>query len=179
LSRVYGAVTNNNGFWIGRLDLLTPSFTVTLTQNYNNSQSIISRKLLPWLPRTLWILVLVLALIWFRFVLLILSRGGPIENTSVAQQWIYENHIESTSCDAGSIFAFTAPLYSNGSYPFVACAFVDAGMCLPSRCPAAGLHITIYTYIVLASSVRSTYFLQSHFHILWTRSIFAPLNLRL
>jgi hypothetical protein len=26
-------VTNNNGFWIGRLDLLTPSFTVALNHN--------------------------------------------------------------------------------------------------------------------------------------------------
>jgi hypothetical protein len=29
LSRVYGSVTNNNGFWIGWLDLMTASFTIT------------------------------------------------------------------------------------------------------------------------------------------------------
>jgi hypothetical protein len=34
-------------------------------------------------------------------------------------------------------------LYSNGSYPVVACVFVVAGMCLPSRCPATGLYVTI------------------------------------
>jgi hypothetical protein len=33
LSRDYGSVTNNNGFWIGWLDLLTPSFTITLNHN--------------------------------------------------------------------------------------------------------------------------------------------------
>jgi hypothetical protein len=30
LSRVYGSVTNNNGFWIEWLDLLTPSYTISL-----------------------------------------------------------------------------------------------------------------------------------------------------
>jgi hypothetical protein len=34
LSRVYGSVTNNNGFWIGWLDLLTPSVTVPLNHNH-------------------------------------------------------------------------------------------------------------------------------------------------
>jgi hypothetical protein len=33
LSGVYGSVTNNNGFWIGLLDLLTPSFTITGNHN--------------------------------------------------------------------------------------------------------------------------------------------------
>jgi hypothetical protein len=36
LSRVRGSVTNNNGFWTGWLDLLTPSFIITL--NYNQLQ---------------------------------------------------------------------------------------------------------------------------------------------
>jgi hypothetical protein len=35
LSRVRSSVTNNNGFWIGWLELLTPSFTIT----YNSSHS--------------------------------------------------------------------------------------------------------------------------------------------
>jgi hypothetical protein len=50
---------------------------------------------------------------------------------------------------------FAAPLHSNGSYSIVACAFVAAGMCLPSRClamnvcsdftiPAFGRHVTIH-----------------------------------
>jgi hypothetical protein len=33
LSRVYGSVTNNNGFWIGWLGLLTSSFTISLNNN--------------------------------------------------------------------------------------------------------------------------------------------------
>jgi hypothetical protein len=36
LSRVYGSVTNNIGFWIGWLDLLTASFTIT--RNHNQLQ---------------------------------------------------------------------------------------------------------------------------------------------
>jgi hypothetical protein len=38
LSRVRASLTNNNGFWIGWLDLLTPSFTVTL--NYTQLQQL-------------------------------------------------------------------------------------------------------------------------------------------
>jgi hypothetical protein len=38
LSRVLGSVTNNNGFWVGWLDLLTPSFKITL--NYNQLQQL-------------------------------------------------------------------------------------------------------------------------------------------
>jgi hypothetical protein len=49
---------------------------------------------------------------------------------------------------------FTATLHSNGSYSIVACVFVTAGMCLPSRClamnvysdfsiPAFGRYITV------------------------------------
>jgi hypothetical protein len=37
-SRVYGSVTNNNGFWIGWLNLLTVSFTIT--RNHNQLQEI-------------------------------------------------------------------------------------------------------------------------------------------
>jgi hypothetical protein len=35
---------------------------------------------------------------------------------------------------------FTAPLHSNGSYSIVACVFVDAGMCLSSRCLAMNVY---------------------------------------
>jgi hypothetical protein len=49
---------------------------------------------------------------------------------------------------------YTAPLHNNGIYSIVACVFVAAGMCLPSRClamkvysdfaiPAFGRHVTI------------------------------------
>jgi hypothetical protein len=53
--------------------------------------------------------------------------------------------------------AFTAPLHNNGSYSIVACVFVVAVMCLPSRClamnvysdfaiPAFGRHVTIHLW---------------------------------
>jgi hypothetical protein len=52
------------GVWIGWLDLLTPSLqSVLITIIYNNWQSIFSRTLLPWPPRSRSILVL-LILIW-------------------------------------------------------------------------------------------------------------------
>jgi hypothetical protein len=38
LSRIRGSVTNNNGFWILWMDLLTSSFT--LTHNYNQLQQL-------------------------------------------------------------------------------------------------------------------------------------------
>jgi hypothetical protein len=64
LSRVFGFVTNNNGFWIGWLDLLTPSlYNLSLiTISYKNSQSIFSGTLLPVLSRTRSILLLFLLL---------------------------------------------------------------------------------------------------------------------
>jgi hypothetical protein len=70
MSRVYGSVINNNGFWIGWLDLLTTSLQSVITINYKHSQSIFSPTLLPWGQRTSLILILVLSLslilIWFR-----------------------------------------------------------------------------------------------------------------
>jgi hypothetical protein len=65
------------------------------------------------------------------------------ENISVAQKWIYANHVENTSCDTGSIVVFTALLRSKGSYPIVAYVFVAVGMCLTSRSLAMGLNVTI------------------------------------
>jgi hypothetical protein len=35
---------------------------------------------------------------------------------------------------------FTASLHSNGSYSIVACVFIAAGMCLPSRCLAVNVY---------------------------------------
>jgi hypothetical protein len=75
---------------------------------------------------------------WFCSVLLIQSRGGTIENT------------------ASSVVVFTAPLHSNGSYFIVACVFITAGMCLPSRCLAMSLYVTIWTFLrtALAAGVH-------------------------
>jgi hypothetical protein len=75
--------------------------SLLITISYKNLHSIFSRTPLPWLPRTRSILILVLRLDY----LYVQSRGGPAENTSVAQQWIYVSHIENT---ASSIIVFTA-----------------------------------------------------------------------
>jgi hypothetical protein len=61
LLRVCSCVTNNNRFWTGWLDLLTSVHSLLIWVNYNNSQSIFSRTLLPWLSMTLSNLVLVLS----------------------------------------------------------------------------------------------------------------------
>jgi hypothetical protein len=48
---------------------------------------------------------------------------------------------------ASSIVVFRVPLHSNRSYSIVACIFVSAGMFLPCRCSAMGLHVTILKYV--------------------------------
>jgi hypothetical protein len=58
------------------------------------------------------------------------------ENTSVVQQLIYANHTENTS---SYVVVFTAHFIATE----VACVFVYAEICLPSRYPVAGLHATI------------------------------------
>jgi hypothetical protein len=114
-----------NGGSIGWLGLLiTPLQSLVITINYNSSQQIFSRTLLPWLPRTRSILVH----IWFCSVLLY-NLEANIENT------------------ASSIVVYTAPLHNNGSYLIVACVFVAAGMCLPSRSLVMILHVRIFCLI--------------------------------
>jgi hypothetical protein len=60
---------------------------------------------------------------------------------------------------------FTAPLHINGSYSILACVFVAAGICLPSRCltmndysdfniPAFERHVTISLWIQLVSYIH-------------------------
>jgi hypothetical protein len=61
-----------------------------------------------------------------------------MENTSIAQQWIYANHIENTT---SSVVVFTALLHRNGSCQIIACIFIVAGMCSQSRCLAMVLHV--------------------------------------
>jgi hypothetical protein len=71
LSRVYGYVTNNSEFWVGWLDLLTPScILLTYSQSITTAHS-------QWLPKTRSILTglrlssllvfLLLSLTWFLF----------------------------------------------------------------------------------------------------------------
>jgi hypothetical protein len=58
-----------------------------------------------------------------------------MENTSIAQQWIYVNHTENTSF---SITVFTV------RYLTIACVFIAVGMCLPVCCLGMGLQVPIY-----------------------------------
>jgi hypothetical protein len=130
MSGVYGSVTNNNGFWTGWLDLLTPSCAIARNHNQSSAEPFFldCRGLAP-------------LSFWFECsVLLIQSGGGPIENTSVVQQWIYANHIENT---ASSIAVFTGRCIETEAIRIGAWVFVAEGMCLPSSCPATGLHVTI------------------------------------
>jgi hypothetical protein len=141
MSRVYGFVTSNNGFWIGWWDLLTPYCTITLliTVNFNSSQSIFNRTLLPLLPRTRSFLVVVLRVtLIYDWTIYIVSRR------------IHRKHIRCLAMDICEphrkhhfFYCIYSTLHSNGSYAIVACVFVVAGMCLPSRCPAMGLHVRI------------------------------------
>jgi hypothetical protein len=58
LSWAYGFMTNNNGFWIGCLDLLTASFTVSRNRNQLQVlETIFSRTILPWPSRARFVLV--------------------------------------------------------------------------------------------------------------------------
>jgi hypothetical protein len=54
---------------------------------------------------------------------------------------IAKKYIKNT---ASPIVVVTAPLHSNGIYPIIVCVFVAAGMCLPRRSLAMGLHVTIF-----------------------------------
>jgi hypothetical protein len=117
-------VTNNNGFWIRRLNLLGPSFPITL--NHNQLQELIINYCQGLAP-------------------LSFSRGGPIENTYVDQQWIYMKDIEKIILYC---YIYSA-LHSSGSYPILAYVFVAAYCCrlylttgcLPRICPGGDVLI--------------------------------------
>jgi hypothetical protein len=75
-------------------------------------------------------------------------------------------------------------LHINGSYPIVACVFVAAGIFLPSRSLATGLHITIRKLSHKSETIFNTFF-ESEFSLHAMRSpkqfievvlTFAPLH---
>jgi hypothetical protein len=140
LSLVYGSVVNNNGVWIGWLDLLTPSCTIT--RNYNNSQSsgelffLYCRELAPFSFS-----------LWFYSVLYYLyNLEADPWKTSVAQQWIYANHIENTSCDTVSILHLQHHCIATEVIRILS-AYSLSRECLPGRCLEMGLHVTIYKHL--------------------------------
>jgi hypothetical protein len=60
----------------------------------------------------------------------------------------------------------SAPFHSNGSYSIVACVFLAAGMCLPTRClamdvysdftvPAFGRHVIVFSFSICYNLPRS------------------------
>jgi hypothetical protein len=184
MSRVRGCAWLIDGFWIGWLDLLTAYTQLGTTGNYSaiaattlyilpfhthydsHSSLVVSwqrihkshcnikshmksffHSLIPFLP--------LFCLCSQANVL----AGWRLETQPTPLNWtLLYNHFARTTqktqppyCWEGVI---TVQLHSNGSYSIVACVFVAAGMCLPSRClamnvysdftiPAFGLHVTV------------------------------------
>jgi hypothetical protein len=100
--------------------------SLVITINYKNSQSIFSPILLPWLPRTRPTIIIALSDL-IRFC-----------TTYIVSRWTHREHIRCPATNhtenTASSVVFTAPLHRNLSYPIVACVFIVAGMCSPSRC---------------------------------------------
>jgi hypothetical protein len=143
-------VTNNNVFWIGWLDLLIPSFTVSL--NHNQLQQLTIRYCLRLAPFSFTFS--------FSFYDSLLIYEWPTYRIS---RRIHRKHIRFPPMDICEphrkhLFLYCcnySALHSNGSYPIVAYVFVVAEMCLPSRCPAMGLHITISNTIFKKEDIRT------------------------
>jgi hypothetical protein len=85
------------------------------------------------------------------------THYGSQSSLAVSLQRIYNSLTVTSNHTWHSLLCweglFTAPLTRNGSYPIVACVFVAAGMCLPTRClaiksdftiPAFGRHVALY-----------------------------------
>jgi hypothetical protein len=97
LSRVYGFVTNNNGFWHWIIRFIDTFFVQSpiIIINYKGSQSIFSRTLLPWLPRTRPILVLSLSTTVFPSTVTDLVMIYDCTDCRLQYEWIplYESTI--------------------------------------------------------------------------------------
>jgi hypothetical protein len=121
LSCVYGSMTNNNGFWIGWLDLLTASFTIT----HNHNQSSVEPFFLDCQGLTPFL---------FSFYVWLLMYNWT---TYIVLRWTHRKHIRCPAmdiCEPHTIHHFLycyiySTLRRNGSYPIVACVFVVAYCC--------------------------------------------------
>jgi hypothetical protein len=111
-------------------------------------------------PNSMLVIILQLPIRLSSIPLLQSSYTGRLASrNSTLLKWIllYNNSARTTQkiqplyCRQGM---FTAPLHRNGSYSIVICAFVAAGMCLPSSClavdfsfdftiPAFGRHVIV------------------------------------
>jgi hypothetical protein len=82
-------------------------------------------------------------------------------NSTVLLNWtLLYDYLAWTTQKTQSLYCwegvFTAPLHSNGSYSIVACVFISAGMCLPSRC----LAMNVYSdFTVPVSGIMSVHFI--------------------
>jgi hypothetical protein len=92
-----GCMTSNNGFWIGWLDLLTPSFTITL--NYNHLIQLTVNDCLRLAPFLTGLRVssLLLWLTWFWFT-------NHLRTTK--DEWRTKNHLRTNH---------VSPLYNFGA----------------------------------------------------------------
>jgi hypothetical protein len=135
------------------LDLLAPYFTMTLiTINYNNSQSIFSRTLLSWLPRTRSILFLILRLtqIWFliRFcTTYILSRRTHRKHHFCCQECVFIGPLPSNGCYLLSLIVVRIT-QQRAVYQESA----SVGTFLSSRYLAVGRYVTIFWRSCYSSS---------------------------
>jgi hypothetical protein len=130
-----------------------PLQSLVITINYNKSQSIFSRTLLPWLPRTRSILVLVLQMasdLQLDY-LYIFSRRTHRKHIRCPAMNICELHRK----DLFLYCCIYSALHSNGRYSIVACVFVAAGMCLPGHCLSTCHNMFWPTY----------YFFRRHMHL--------------
>jgi hypothetical protein len=129
-------MTNNNGFWVRWLDLLTPCFTTSLNHNQSSAEPF-------------FLDCRGLALFSFSF-----SFNSDLTwffTTYTLSRRIHRKHIRCPATDICEphrkhLFLYSciySALHSNGSYPIVAFVFVVAGMYLPRRCLAMDLHVTI------------------------------------
>jgi hypothetical protein len=131
---IYAWVTNNDVLWIGWLDLLVPSFTISLNYNKLKELTIFCRTLLPRLQRTRSTLVLVLRLTSDLQVDYLYSLGAdPSRRKHIHYCWEVfsvlrsnehkRDHRKHRSCIVGRMFVVT---------------------CLPSRYIPMGLCVTIF-----------------------------------
>jgi hypothetical protein len=78
----------------------------------------------------------------------VISRTQSNSNSSCMRSSLYSLEADGRKhcflyCCEG---VFTAPLHNNGSYSIVAFIFVATGICLPSRCLAMFIHVTVVFY---------------------------------
>jgi hypothetical protein len=123
LSRVFGSVTNNKGFWIGWLDLLTPSCIICL--NHNQLQQLKINDCLRLAPFSFLFSLSDRLPVYEMTRLLLDSQCGYIENIPCPAMGLCEPHRR-------YLFLYCctySALHNNGIYPIVACLFVAEYCC--------------------------------------------------